>query len=63
MDRNAQKQQVLDYVSDLVSDFLYYDRKEDEDLPVGEIERRIELGIVTVEEIADQFEAQIRSNV
>ena len=54
---------VLDSVTDLVSDFLYYHRKEDEELPVGEIERMIRLGKITVEEIVSAFETELRENI
>lgn len=36
------KEHLQATVSDLVADLMYYDRKEDEDLPRGEIERMIE---------------------
>lgn len=37
--------------SDLVVDFLFYDRKGDEALPVGAIEEAVKAGEITVEEI------------
>jgi hypothetical protein len=49
------KQQILDVVDDCVSDLLYYDRKEDEDLPRGEIEKAIQAGEITAQDIADHF--------
>ena len=49
------KKLILGVVDDLVGDFLYYGRKEDEELGVGEIEKAIEEGIITPEEIAAQF--------
>lgn len=42
---------VLAQASDLPANFLYYDRKEDEELPAGEIEAAIAAGEVSVEEI------------
>ncbi len=51
----ADKRLVLDTVDDLVSDFLYYDRKEDEDLPRGKIEELIKKGVITKKEIINQF--------
>lgn len=47
-------------VSDLVSDFMYYDRKECEELPRGEIERLIEVGAVTVDEIVGMFSSAMK---
>lgn len=49
------KELILNYVEDLVTSFLYYDRKEDEDLPVGAIERAIENNEITIEEISKKF--------
>ena len=56
------KERILGYVEDLVSDFLYYHRKEDEDLPVGAIEQAIDDGIITVDEIAQAFKDKIVEN-
>lgn len=42
-------------ITDMVSNFLYYDRKEDEEMPVGFIENEIRSGRLTVEEIVDKF--------
>ena len=49
------KKQILSTVDDLVSNFLFYDRKEDEDLPRGAIESAIERGEISVDDIADRF--------
>lgn len=46
---------VIDTVEDLVSNFLYYDRKEDQDLPVGSVEAAIAAGEVTVDELVEIF--------
>ena len=53
------KQLILDTISDLVSDFLYYDRKEDEELKNGDIEKAIEDGIITKEEIVKAFSDEL----
>lgn len=42
-------------ISDTVSQFLYYDRKEDEDLPLGAIEDAVDAGILTVDELTECF--------
>lgn len=49
------KELIINAVSDLVSSFLYYDRKEDEDLPRDEIEKAIKNGIITVDEVCARF--------
>lgn len=54
---NADKRRthILNRAADLGSAFMYYDRKEDSDLPVGEIQKAIAAGEVTVDEIIAEF--------
>jgi hypothetical protein len=49
------KQMIRDTLGDLVSNFLYYDRKEDEDLPRGVIEKMYSNGEITIDEMAEWF--------
>jgi len=42
---------ILDTISDSITDLFYYDRKEDEDLPRGAIEKAVRNGEITVDEI------------
>lgn len=35
------KQKIIDTISDLCSDFLYYDRKEDDDLSVDDLNEAV----------------------
>lgn len=53
------KELILGTVSDLALDFLYYDRKEDEELPRGAIEQAIDDGELTVEDIVRQFRTKL----
>lgn len=46
---------IDDTISDLVGDFLFYDRKSDEDIGVGEIERAVHAGSVTEAQIVETF--------
>ncbi len=46
---------VKNTIDGLVSDFLYYDRKEDEELPLGEIEQLIQLETMSIDEIVSEF--------
>jgi hypothetical protein len=46
---------ILATVSDLATDFMYYDRKEDDSLGRGEIEAAIAAGEISAEEIAAEF--------
>ena len=56
------KQVILGVTSDLVADFMYYDRKEDEDLPMGAIEKAIATGVITTAEIVEKFQEGLESN-
>jgi hypothetical protein len=53
------REMILAAVEDLVSDLLYYNRKYDEDLPRGEIEKAIANEIVTVDELVERFKATL----
>lgn len=46
-------------VSDLVSDFLYYDRKEDEDLPRGAIQDAIAANELTADNLVGWFREEL----
>ncbi len=50
---------ILLTLQDLVSNFLYYDRKEDEELPRGEIEDAIEAGEISLDEIVAKFREEL----
>lgn len=57
------KARIIGCVEDLVGAFLYYDRKEDEDLPIGAIEKAISDGDISVDEITAQFRKVLESNL
>lgn len=50
-------------IEDLVHKFLWDDRKEDEELERGEIEKAIEDGTVTVEWMVKTFETALRERL
>ena len=50
---------ILDTLDDLVGSFLYYDRKEDEELPKGAIENAIANKEISIDEIAEFFKARL----
>ena len=54
---------ILLTVSDLVSNFLHYDREEDEDLPRDDIEKAIAKGEITIAEIVAEFEKELKLNL
>jgi hypothetical protein len=55
------KDLILRTLSDTVARFAYYDRKEDEDLPRGAIERVVADGVITVDELVDAFRGEVTS--
>ncbi len=59
MEDKKLKLKIAAAVDDLVGKLLYYDRKEDEDLPQGEIERAVKEGIITWNEIKAMFCASL----
>lgn len=59
MAKKTKKEILADTVADLVGQLLYYDRKEDEELPRGAIEAMIDKGVVTREEIVELFKVEL----
>ena len=57
------KQLILDNVLDLVGELLYYGRKEDESLKRGDIEESIASGEITIDEIVNTFEKELRDSI
>ena len=55
------REHILWTISDLVSDLMYYSRKEDEDLPASAIEQAVAAGEITVEEIIAAFADGLRA--
>jgi len=55
----TRRELILANANDLARDFLYYDRKEDEELTKGEIQEAVEKGEVTKEEIIEEFKRQL----
>lgn len=56
------KEVILGVTGDLVADFMYYDRKEDDDLPRGAIEKAIATGVITTNEIVEKFRSELESS-
>lgn len=51
---NARRDKITDVVDGMMLDLLYYDRKEDEELPVGAIEEAIVNAVITIDDIVNQ---------
>lgn len=61
--KNEIKQIILNVISDLVSDFVYYDRKEDDYLPRDSIENAVLSGQITVDEMVEQFRKSLTESL
>ena len=57
------RERIKGTIEDVISDFLYYDRKEDEDLPRGAIDEAIAEGEVTTDEIITWFACELRKRL
>lgn len=55
------KQTILDTISDLCSDFLYYDRKEDEDLTMEQLNEAVKSGEITIDEMVAEFRKHLEN--
>jgi hypothetical protein len=55
------KQTILDTISDLCSDFLYYDRKEDEDLTMEQLNEAVKSGEITIDEMVTEFRKHLEN--
>lgn len=53
------KETVLNIISDLVSDFCYYDRKECESLTEAQLDEAVESGEITVDEMVEHFRSEL----
>lgn len=54
------RETIMVRVDDLVINFVYYDRKEDDELSAADLESAISCGQVTVDEIVERFRVQLR---
>lgn len=55
------KQTILNTISDLCSNFLYYDRKEDEQLSMKKLNKAVAKGKITIQEMVDEFEKHLKN--
>lgn len=53
------RETIMVRVDDLVINFVYYDRKEDDELSAADLESAISCGQVTVDEIVERFRVQL----
>lgn len=57
------REHIEDVVSDLVSDFLYYDRKSDDTLRRGDIEEAVRKHIISVDDIVKHFRSEVEARL
>jgi len=60
---NEIKESIIATVKDLCACFLYYDRKEDDDLSAEDLEDAVKNGIVTIDEIVEEFRKQLKEHL
>ncbi len=61
MPKKNRRQIILDTADDLMGSFLYYDRKEDEQLERGQIGDAIRAGEVSVDDILAVFRRNLEA--
>ncbi len=49
------KQTILNTIQDLCSSFLYYDRKECQQLSVKQLNKAVKSGEITIDEMVEEF--------
>ena len=57
------KRTILLTIDDLAIDFVVYGRRDDEELPLGSIEKAIEDGIISLDEIVARFKSAVESRL
>ncbi len=53
-----QSQTIKDTITDLVGGLLYWDRKDDVDLPIGDIQAAINRGDISIEQVVNHFRSE-----
>lgn len=61
--KEERRELVKNTLDDCASNFLYYNRKEDEELPRGAIEEMVSKGEVTIAEIIEWFAEPVRRHL
>ena len=59
--KKMRREHIRARVSDLVSELMYYGRKEDEELPRGAIEAAVAAGEITTDEIVGLFAEELQA--
>ena len=59
----TRRRRIEGTVRDLVADLLYYDRKDDKELPRGEIDDAIAAGEISITELSTIFKEEIEAHI
>ena len=62
MTKQEIKQLIKDAINDLVMDFAYYDRKEDEELTMDLMHTAFKDGTITLDECVEAFRENMAGN-
>lgn len=57
------KQDILNTISDLCKDFLYYDRKDDEQLSFDDLKYAVSSGKITIDEMVSEFRKHLENTL
>jgi hypothetical protein len=57
------REHIQDTLSDMVSDLLYYKRKEDDELPRGAIDEAVRKGEISIDEMVGIFRAELEKGI
>jgi hypothetical protein len=60
MTQQEQEKTILTTIEDLAVRFLHGDRREDDDLPPGSVEKAVHGQVVTIAQMAARFEQKLR---
>lgn len=55
------KEDILNTIKDLCSDFLYYDRKEDETLSMDQLNDAVKNKEITIDEMVSEFRKNLEA--
>lgn len=55
------KEIILNKIDDLCADFLYYERKEDEELTVDKLNDAVKSGEITIDEMVEKFKENLEN--
>lgn len=57
------KEIILNTIENLCSDFLYYDRRENEELTIKHLKQAVKSGEITIDEMVAEFRKHIEKSL